>query len=231
MFTSSERKCSPPISSLPPAAAMANHHWCLFNTASAHPTDAGLALGAEQKRSPLSPFPVSPGTGTSKRNFCGKLTVSPDLLRVLRTRLHTATTAAAVVGATLSTFYTRYSSCSAAVGAIGHTRQRTTIDTDSLSARGEMRHCAAVIRAILTVFIISAASGFVPTASYPVLARSLLCSDIGQPRSTQQCHWHLDGGSNSAPNGKRSLQMALSGEVVVAGLGERRGYSYAHSSA
>lgn len=136
-----------------------------------------------------------------------------------------------MLGVTLSTFYTRYSSCSATVGAIGHTRQRTTIDTDSFSARGEMRHCAAVIRAILTVFIISAASGFVPTASYPaVLARGLLSFDIGQPRSTPQCHWHLDRGSSSAPNGRRTLQMALSGEVVAAGLGERRGHSYAHSA-
>ena len=105
------------------------------------------------------------------------------------------------------------------IGASGHTEQNTTIITNSFSARGEMWHCTAAIRAVLAVFIISAASGFVPTA-YPA---------VGRPRSTSQCHRRLDRGGSSAPNGRRSLHMELSGEVLAAGLGERRDQSDAHS--
>lgn len=94
-----------------------------------------------------------------------------------------------------------------------------------------MSRCAANIRAVLAIYIISAASGFVATGYYPaVLARSLLCFDIGQPSSTQQCHWHLDRGSSNAPHERRPLQMALSGEVLATGLGERRDHSDAHSA-
>lgn len=112
----------------------------------------------------------------------------------------------------------------ATVWVSGHTRKHTTIDTDSCSAGGEMLHRVAAIRAVLAVFIISVGSGFVPSACYPVLARRLASFDIAQPRSSPpQCRRHF-GCSSSASCGRRSLHMALSGEVLAAGLCESRSF-------